>query len=111
MRDDTRPCRTDLPPADDPPEETYDPEQVPGEWAGGERPGEEDRAEGAEADWLYQRRNGYTHLYDPWAPETIKRRQRDSLDWLHRAGPFNPPEPHKPNPPRDAGCDPDHDKT
>ena len=53
------------PPADDPPEDTYDPAQFPGEWPDGERPGDEERAEGAETDWLYQRRNGYTEIHDP----------------------------------------------
>ncbi len=91
----------DLPPADDPPEETYDPEQFPGEWANGDRPGEEERAEGAETDWLYQRRNNYAELHDPWSPENIEQRRRDSLDWLERAGPFNPPG--------DGDLTPDHD--
>ena len=50
----------DLPPADDPPEEVY--EDYP--WAGRDRAGDpdwidDDRADGAEHDWLYQRRNGY----------------------------------------------------
>ena len=93
----------DLPPADDPPEETYDPEQFPGEWANGDRPGEEERAEGAETDWLYQRRNGYADLHDPWSPENIEQRRQDSLDRLERAGPFNPPG--------DEEFTPDHDKT
>ena len=93
----------DLPPADDPHEDAYDPEQFPGEWAGGDRPSEEERAEGAETDWLYQRRNGYAELHDRWSPENIERRRRDSLNWLERAGPFNPPG--------DADFAPGHDKT
>ncbi len=101
----------DLPPADDPPEETYDSEQFPGEWANGDRPGEEERAEGAETDWLYQRRNGYAELHDPWSPENIEQRRQDSLDWLERAGPFNAPEPRQPNGPDDGDFAPDHDKT
>ena len=101
----------DLPPADDPPEETYDPEQFPGEWANGDRPGEEERAEGAETDWLYQRRNGYAEIHDPWSPENIEQRRQDSLDWLERAGPFNPPEPRQPDGPDDGDFTPDHDKT
>ncbi len=28
-----------------------------------------DRADGAEHDWLYQRRNGYDEIYDPWSPD------------------------------------------
>ena len=90
-----------LPPADDPPEETYDPEQFPGEWPDGDRPSEEERAEGAETDWLYQRRNNYAELHDPWSPENIEQRRQDSLDWLERAGPFNPPG--------DGEFAPDHD--
>ena len=93
----------DLLPADDPPEETYDPEQFPGEWANGDRPGEEERADGAEHDWLYQRRNGYAELHDPWSPENIEQRRQDSLDWLERAGPINAPG--------DEEFAPDHDKT
>ena len=99
------------PPADDPPEETYDPEQFPGEWANGDRPGEEERAEGAETDWLYQRRNNYAEIHDPWSPENIEQRRRDSLDWLERAGPINPPEPRQPAGPDDGDFAPDHDKT
>ncbi len=70
----------DLPPADDPPEETYE----EGLRAGGDAPGcedriDDDRADGAEHDWLYQRRNGYAELYDPWTPENIELRGRDRL--------------------------------
>ena len=71
----------DLPPADDPPEETYE----DGLWAGGDPPGDEDRidddrADGAEHDWLYQRRNGFAEIYDPWAPENIEPRRQDVLE-------------------------------
>ena len=90
-------------PAADPPEDTCDPERFPGEWAGGDRPGGEERAEGAETDWLYQRRNNYAELHDPRSPETIERRRRDSLNRLERTGSFNAPG--------DAGFAPHHDKT
>ncbi len=81
------PPANDLPLADDPPEDTYDPERFPGEWADGDRPGEEERAEGAETDWLYQRRNGYAEIHDPWSPENIERRQADSLNRLENGPP------------------------
>ena len=67
------------PQADDPPEETYDENRFPGERAG-ERPGD-DRVDGAENDWLYQRRNGFAELYDPWTPESIELRRRNDLAW------------------------------
>ena len=75
------PPAEDLPPADDPPEETYE----EGLWAGDDPPGHEDRidddrADGAEQDWLYQRRNGFAEIYDPWAPETIEERRQDRLE-------------------------------
>ncbi len=77
----------DRPPADDPPEETY--EYCP--WAGGEGSGDEDRidgdrADGAEHDWLYQRRNGYAEIYDPWAPEEVRQRTRNRLEREERGG-------------------------
>ena len=87
------------PPADDPPEDTYDPAQFPGEWPDGARPSDEERAEGAETDWLYQRRNGYTEIHDPWAPEAIEQRRQDSRAWLAATG----PETRRPPP--------EHDKT
>ena len=90
------PQADDLPPADDPPEETYDPERFPGEWAGGDGPGEDDRADGAETDWLYQRRNGFAKIHDPWTPENIEARRRDSLAWQERRC-------------GDRPLDPDHD--
>ncbi|MCY3754455.1 MAG: hypothetical protein OXG99_10265, partial [Alphaproteobacteria bacterium] len=70
---------------DDPPEETY--EYCP--WAGdggfgddGRADGtiDDDRADGAEHDWLYQRRNGYDEIYDPWAPEEVEERRRTRLE-------------------------------
>ncbi len=75
----------DLPPADDPPEETY--EDNP--WATAAAPGHEDsidddRADGAEHDWLYQRRNGYAEIYDPWAPEEVEQRRQDRIEWEER---------------------------
>ena len=70
----------DLPPADDPPEETY--EDCP--WAGGgggdEDGIDDDRADGAEHDWLYQRRNGYDDIYDPWAPDEVEERRQSRLE-------------------------------
>ena len=75
----------DLPPADDPPEEAY--EDCP--WAGDDRSAyddrtdgmiDDDRADGAEHDWLYQRRYGYDEIYDPWAPEEREERRRDRLE-------------------------------
>ncbi len=42
-------------------------------------------------------------IIDPWSPENIEQRRRDSLDWLQRAGPFNAPG--------DADFAPDHDNT
>ncbi len=71
----------DLPPADDPPEETY--EYCP--WAAADTPGHEDRidddrADSAEHDWLYQRRNGYDDIYDPWAPEEVEERRRNRIE-------------------------------
>ncbi len=81
----------DLPPADDPPEETYE----EGLWAGDHPPGcedriDDDRADGAEHDWLYQRRNGYAELYDPWTPENIELRGRDRLAGEERRCGNNP---------------------
>ena len=67
----------------------------------------EERAEGAETDRLCQRRNDYTELHDPWSPENIGQRRRDSLDRLQRAGPFN--APRQPNGPDGADSTPDHD--
>ena len=66
----------DRPQADDPPEETYEEDG----WVGDERPGD-DRVDGAENDWLYQRRNGFAELYDPWTPENIELRRQNRLAW------------------------------
>ena len=94
---DNPPPANDLPPADDPPEETY--EDCP--WAGGGGFGDDDRADGtidddradgAEHDWLYQRRNGYDEIYDPWAPEEREQRERERLEreeWGDGGDPFN----------------------
>ncbi len=78
----------DLPPppalakaGDDPPEEAY--EDCP--WAEDgphidEDRLDDDRADGAEHDWLYQRRNGYDEIYDPWSPEEREERRQDRLE-------------------------------
>ena len=47
----------------------------------------------------------------PGRRENIEQRRRDSLDWLERAGPFNPPEPRQPDGPDSGDFTPDHDKT
>ena len=75
------PPANDLPPADDPPEEAY--EHCP--WApdggfGGDDRTDDDRADGAEHDWLHQRRYGYDEIYDPWAPEEREERRRSRLE-------------------------------
>ena len=119
------PVPDDRPLADDPPEETY--EDCP--WAGGEGSGDEDRldgdrADGAEHDWLYQRRNGYADIYDPWAPEEVEQRRQDRLEreewgggeddgW---SGPATRTRKKKKKKgrrtgPEDAVSAPDHDKT
>ncbi len=117
----------DLPPADDPPEETY--EYCP--WAAADTPGHEDstdddRADGAEHDWLYQRRNGYDDIYDPWAPEEVEERRQDRLEREERSGdedddwsgPAARGKKQKKKKgkkrrtgPENAGSAPDHDKT
>ena len=71
----------DLPPADDPSEQVY--EDYP--WAGRDRTGDpdwidDDRADGAEHDWLYQRRNNYADIYDPWSPEEVEQRRRSRIE-------------------------------
>ena len=86
------PPAEDRPQADDPPEETYDEDG----WVGDERPSDEDRVDGAETDWLYQRRNGFAELYDPWTPESVELRRRNSLAWEDARcgnGLFDPDEP------------------
>ncbi len=112
----------DLPPADDPPEETY--EDCP--WAGGgggdEDGIDDDRADGAEHDWLYQRRNGYDDIYDPWAPDEVEERRQSRLEREERgedddwSGPATGTGKKKKKRrrrtgPEDAGFAPDHDKT
>ena len=81
-----------LPPADDPPEQVY--EDCP--LAGPDRTGDadwidDDRADGAEHDWLYQRRNGYEDIYDPWSPEAVEERRQDRLE--REEDPFRPRGP------------------
>ena len=119
-----RPHRpTTCPPADDPPEETY--EDCP--WAGGDGGDEDriddDRAEGAETDWLYQRRNGYGDIYDPWAPDEVEERRQSRPEREEqgedddRSGPATgtrkkkKKKKRKRTGPEDAGFAPDHDKT
>ena len=111
----------DLPPADDPPEETY--EDCP--WAGGDGGDEDgiddDRADGAEHDWLYQRRNGYDDIYDPWAPDEVEERRQSRLereergeddDWSGPAtGTRKKKKKRRRTGPEDAGFASDHDKT
>ena len=107
------PPREDLPLADDPPEDTYE----DGQWAGDDPPGHEDRidddrADGTEHDWLYQRRNGFPEIYDPWAPETIDQRRQDRLEWEEmRCGndPFVSGEPEETGWPEDGESVPAHD--
>ena len=83
------PPANDLPPADDPPEETY--EYCP--WAPDDGFGDrdridDDRADNAEHNWLYQRR--YDEIYDPWAPEEVEERRRSRLEREQRGGgPFD----------------------
>ena len=87
----------DLPPpalakaGDDPPEETYeDCPWAPGGGFGGDDSTDNDRADGAEHDWLHQRRYGYDEIYDPWAPEGVEERRRSRLEREERGGdPFN----------------------
>ena len=67
----------DRPLADDPPEDLYDPERLPDDQGEDERP-EDDRADGAECDWLFQRRSGLAGLHDPWTPDNLKRRNRNA---------------------------------
>ena len=81
----------DLPPADDPPGETY--EHCP--WAigggfGGDDSTDNDRADNAEHDWLHQRRYDYDEIYDPWAPEEREERRQSRLEREQRDGdPFD----------------------
>ena len=91
----------DLPPADDPPEEAY--EDCP--WAGDDRFAyddradgtiDDDRADGAEHDWLYQRRNGYDEIYDPWAPAEREERKRNRLERDEWRDGIEPPDADDP---------------
>ena len=107
------PPADDRPLADDPPEETYEEDDG---WDGGERPGGEDRidgdrADGAEHDWLYQRRNGYAELHDPWTPENIALRRRDRLAWQERRGGSDPFDPDDGDRIDEEEFAPDHDRT
>ena len=96
------PPAEDRPQADDPPEETYEEDG----WVGDERPRDEDRVDSAENDWLYQRRNGFAELYDPWTPENIELRRRNSLAWEEaRLG----NDPFGPDGPDNGEFAPDHD--
>ena len=91
-----RPRRKHRPQADDPPEETYEEDG----WVGDERPSDDDRVDGAENDWLYQRRNGFAELYDPWTPENIELRRRNIHAWEEARcdnRPFHPDEPDRPD--------------
>ena len=51
-----------------------------GGWSGDADRIDDDRADGAEHDWLYQRRNGYADIYDPWSPEEVEQRRRSRLE-------------------------------
>ena len=108
------PPAEDRPQADDPPEETYEEDG----WVGDERPSDEDRVDGAENDWLYQRRNGFAELYDPWTPESVELRRRNSPRMGRRAlrataaRPVDPDEPEEmdwPELPDDGEFAPRHD--
>ena len=104
------PPAEDRPQADDPPEETYEEDG----WVGDERPSDDDRVDGAENDWLYQRRNGFAELYDPWTPENIELRRRNSLAWEEaRCGndPFASGDPERPDWPEDGEFAPGHDRS
>ena len=95
------------PQADDPPEETYEEDG----WVGDERPSDDDRVDGAENDWLYQRREGL-EPYDPWTPENTALRVRDRLAWqeqVHDNDPFDPDEPEGPGWTDDEEFAPGHD--
>ena len=74
------PAPDGLPLADDPPEETYEDDPWRGGEDDGEEAGDDNRADGAEHDWLYQRRNGYDEIYDPWSPEEVEERRRSRLE-------------------------------
>ena len=112
-----------LPPADDPPEEAY--EDCP--WAVGDRSAyddrtdgmiDDDRADGAEHDWLHQRRYDYGEIYDPWAPEEREERRQSRLErgeWQGGGDPFDPGDGDWDEDEDDEDWDdefaPDHDRT
>ena len=96
------------PAADDPPEETYEREtgfraNAPANGLPGD-----DRVDGAENDWLYQRRNGL-EPYDPWTPENVALRMRDRLAWQERVHDNDPFAPDEPEGPEEEEFAPDHD--
>ena len=105
----------DLPPADDPPGEAYedcswtaDDPRTDEDWI------VDDRADGAEHDWLYQRRNGYAEIYDPWAPAEREERRRERLEREDMRYAIEPPDADNPldlDWPDDGEFAPDHDKT
>ena len=109
----------DLPPADDPPEEAY--EDCP--WAVGDRSAyddrtdgmiDDDRADGAEHDWLHQRRYGYEEIYDPWAPEEREERRQNRLERQDMRCAIEPPDADDPldtDWTEDGEFAPDHDRT
>ena len=106
------PAPDGLPLADDPPEETYEDDP----WRGDDPPGHEDmidddRADGAEHDWLYQRRNGYEEIYDPWSPEEVEERRRDRLEREERRCGGDPFDEDDEDWAGDADSAPDHDRT
>ncbi len=112
------PAPDGLPLADDPPKETYEDDP----WRGDDPPGDEgriddNRADGAEHDWLYQRRNGYAEIYDPWSPEEVEERRRDRIDWQKRRCGNDPFDPGGEDWTGDEGrageeeITPDHDRT
>ena len=85
-----RPPENDRPLADDP--DSYCEDACSAD----EPAPDDDRADGAEHDWLYQRRNGFAPIHDPWAPDNIERRRRDSLEWLQRCRSNDPLDDHQP---------------
>ena len=96
------------PAADDPLEETYEEDEIPG---AGFQPPDDDRVDGAENDWLYQRREGL-EPYDPWTPENTALRVRDRLAWqeqVHDNDPFAPDDPEGPGWTDDEEFAPGHD--
>ena len=107
------PLPEDRPLADDPPEETYEDDP----WIGHEDAGDDNRADGAEHDWLYQRRNGYAEIYDPWSPEEIEQRTRSRIEWEERRCGDDPFDPGNEDWAGEGGwagdgdSAPDHDKT